>query len=175
MLKNQTIVNVLFLHLSLPKTCMLINAFKIVRDIIILTPHNVFIRIGYIFIAQTKCRKILSLRPGPSMPIQAILAIKIDVFLLLLLLGVFVLLFFFFVCFFLGGVFFFVIHYLIKTLFIMKIKTVIKTTHLVIKNYSPYQIRPDTVDLLFHLLLNNFNSLNLNIYMYCHFKTKTEH
>lgn len=88
--------------------------------------------------------------------------------------GVFCVVFFLYV-FFWGGVVFFVIHYLIKTLFIMKIKTVIKTTHLVIKNYSPYQIRPDTVDLLFLLLLYNFHSLNLNIYMYCHFKTKTEH
>lgn len=97
---------------------MLINAFKIVKDIIILTPHNVFIRIGYTCIAQTKFRKVLSLQLSRSMPIQATPAIKIDV-----------------------------VFYLIKTLFILKIKTVTETNHSVIKIYSSYQIRPDTVDL----------------------------
>lgn len=97
---------------------MLINAFKIVNDIIILTTHNVFIRIGYTCIAQTKFKKVLSLQLGRSMPIQATPAIKIDV-----------------------------VFYLIKTLFILKIKTVTKRNHSVIKIYSSYQIRPDTVDL----------------------------
>lgn len=147
MFKNQPIVTVLFLQLSLPKTCMLINAFKLVKDIIILTPHNVFIRIGYTFIAQTKFRKVLSLQLGRSMPIQAIPAINTDV-----------------------------VFYLIKTLFILKIKTVTKTNHSVIKIYSSYQIRPDTVDLLLFLLLYNYNSFNSNIYTYCRFfLTKTEH
>lgn len=55
----------------------------------------------------------------------------------------------FLVCvgFFFGCLLSLVDHYLIKTLFILKIKTV-NSKDKVYKNYNPYQIRPDTVDLV---------------------------
>lgn len=49
--------------------------------------------------------------------------------------------------FFFGCLLSLVDHYLIKTLFILKIKTV-NSKDKVYKNYNPYQIRPDTVDLV---------------------------
>lgn len=53
------------------------------------------------------------------------------------------------VCGFFGCLLSLVDHYLIKTLFILKIKTVnSKDKPISLKNYNPYQIRPDTVDLV---------------------------
>lgn len=53
------------------------------------------------------------------------------------------------VCGFFGCLLSLVDHYLIKKLFILKFKHwILKTNQLVYKNYNPYQIRPDTVDLV---------------------------